>query len=95
VHRRINLIPHFGPLPAALIKDNFLGANAGASFCTYGGAGVEHPASHIVYTGNVFQRGTNNMCAAYGPVTSFDSTAPGNVWANNTWDDGAAVAPEN
>jgi len=65
----INLIPHFGPLHGALIQGNLLGANIGSSFCTYGGAGVENPADHIVYKDNVFQRGTNGRCAAYGPVT--------------------------
>jgi hypothetical protein len=52
----INLIPHFGPLHGALIQGNYLGANIGSSFCTYGGAGVENPADHIVYRDNVFQR---------------------------------------
>jgi hypothetical protein len=45
----INLIPHFGPLHGALIQGNYLGANIGSSFCTYGGAGVENPADHIQY----------------------------------------------
>jgi hypothetical protein len=91
----INLLPHFGPLSAALVQDNFLGANIGSSYCTYGGAGMEYPASNIVYTGNVFQRGSNNNCAAYGPVTNFDSTATGNTWSNNTWEDGSPVAADN
>jgi hypothetical protein len=91
----INLLPHYGPLPGAIIKNNLLGGNAGAAFCTYGGAGMEYPASNIVYMGNVFERGTNNKCAAYGPVTNFNSAAPGNVWANNTWDDGTPLAPGN
>ncbi len=89
----INLLPHFGPLPGALIKDNLFVANVGSSFCTYGGAGMEHPADHIVYTGNVFQRGTNNQCAAYGPVTNFDAGAVGNAWSGNTWDDGTPLTP--
>jgi hypothetical protein len=91
----INLLPHFGPLPGALIRDNLLGGNVGSAFCTYGGSGMEYPASHIVYMGNVFQRGTNGKCAAYGPVTNFSSSAPGNVWSGNTWDDGTPLAPGN
>ena len=35
------------------------------------------------------------MCAAYGPVTNFDSNAAGNVWSNNVYDDGTVVAPAN
>ena len=91
----INLLPHYGPLPGAIIQNNYLGANTGASFCTYGGAGMEHPASGIVYTGNVFQRGSNRVCAAYGPVTNFDTNAPGNVWSDNRYDDGTTVLPDN
>ncbi len=87
----VNLLPHFGPLPGAVVSDNFLGGNAGAAFCTYGGAGMEHPASHVVFTGNVFQRGSNGTCAAYGPVTNFDPRAAGNVWSGNTWDDGTPL----
>jgi hypothetical protein len=90
----INLLPHWGPLNGAVIQNNYLGANPGASFCTYGGDGMEYPASNIVYTGNVFQRGPNRQCAAYGPVTNFDTTAAGNVWSNNNYDDGTPVQPQ-
>jgi hypothetical protein len=91
----INLIPHFGPLHGAVIQNNLLGANTGSAYCTYGGARVENPADHIIYRDNVFQRGTNGRCADYGPVTSFDSNAVGNVWSNNLYDDGTVVAPAN
>ena len=87
----INLINHYGPLRGMLIANNLLGANAGASYCTYGSAGFEYPADHIVYKNNVFQRGTNGKCGSYGPVTNFDSGAAGNVWSGNVWDDGAPV----
>jgi hypothetical protein len=91
----INLINHYGPLHGAIIKNNYLGANTGSAFCTYGSAGFEYPADHIVYMGNVFQRGTNNKCADYGPVTNFDKAATGNVWSGNVWDDGTPVAAAN
>jgi len=91
----INLINHYGPLSGMLISDNLLGANTGSSYCTYGSAGFEYPADHIVYTDNVFERGTNRKCGAYGPVTNFDSAAPGNVWSGNVWDDGTPVKPAN
>jgi hypothetical protein len=89
----LNLLPQWGPLPGALVTDNLFGANTGASYCTYGGAGQQYPATGIVYRGNVFERGTNRKCGGYGPVTSFDSSAPGNVWSDNTWDDGSVVKP--
>jgi hypothetical protein len=91
----VNLLPQYGPLNGAIIQDNFMGANAGAAFCTFGGAKQSYPATHIVYTGNVFERGSNNKCADYGPVTFFDSGATGNVWSGNTWDDGSAVKAMN
>jgi hypothetical protein len=47
----------------------------------------------VVYTGNVFERGTHNKRGAYGPVTNFDKSATGNVWSNNTWDTGGSVPP--
>ena len=89
----INLLPHWGPLTGAIVTDNYLGANIDAAFCTYGGAGMEYPATNIVYRDNVFERGTNRRCAAYGPVTSFDVSAPGNEWVNNRYDDGSVVRP--
>ena len=89
----INLLPHWGPLKGAIVTNNYLGANPTAAYCTYGGAGMEYPATNVVYQNNVFQRGTNRKCAAYGPVTNFDSSATGNVWSGNVWDDGTPVAP--
>jgi hypothetical protein len=52
---------------------------------------MDYAATNIVYRDNVFQRGANRKCAAYGPVTNFDSSAPGNVWSNNRYDDGTIV----
>jgi hypothetical protein len=94
----VQLIPNFAPISGALIQNNMLGANMGSAFCTYGGekstSATPH-SDHIVYQDNVFQRGSNSQCAAYGPVTSFNTAGVGNVWTNNLWDDGAPVAPVN
>ena len=94
----INLIPDFAVVTHALIDHNFLGANADGSYCTYGGEKSTSPfphADHVVYTNNVFERGTNGLCGAFGPVTGFDVNGDGNVWQDNTWeDDGTAVTPE-
>jgi hypothetical protein len=94
----INLIPNFAPVQGAQITRNLLGANTGSAYCTYGGekSTSQFPhADHVVYQDNVFQRGTNRKCAAYGPVTGFAAGNPGNQWINNTWDDGKVVPPAN
>jgi hypothetical protein len=89
----INLLPQWGPLRGAVVVGNHLGANPGAAYCTYAGAGMEYPATGVVYRDNVFERGSNRTCAAYGPVTNFDASAPGNVWEDNRYDDGTVVPP--
>ncbi len=51
--------------------------------------------NNIRFTNNIFMRGPSGKCGIWGPITSFDSTAPGNVWTNNLWDDGTPVPPAN
>jgi hypothetical protein len=70
--------------------------DAGISYCAYGGHSPSKPfpiPSNITFTGNVFERGTNGKCGVYGAITSWYD-APGNVWTNNTWDDGTTLDPE-
>jgi hypothetical protein len=93
----INLLSQYGPTKGALIQGNFLGANIGSAYCTYGGgpgSGTQG-ADHIVYKDNVFERTASAPeCANYGPVTAFQTGGVGNIWTNNTWsDNGAAVPP--
>ncbi|WP_051247673.1 hypothetical protein [Nocardioides halotolerans] len=88
----VNLLPQWGPLTGAVVVGNHIGANPGAAYCTYAGAGMEYPATGVVYRDNVFERGSNGTCAAYGPVTNFDA-APGNVWEDNRYDDGTEIPP--
>jgi hypothetical protein len=68
-------------------------------YCAYGGSTTGKPYSagvnNIKFTNNIFRRGPNGKCGIWGPITSFDSNAPGNVWTNNLWDDGATVPPAN
>jgi hypothetical protein len=94
----VNLFGDFGTITHVLIDHNLLGASTSLAYCTYGGdstsKGYPH-ADHVVYTNNIFGRGSNNSCGAYGPATGFNSAGVGNVWTNNVWDNGGAVIPEN
>ncbi len=49
--------------------------------------------TYIVFSNNVFQKGSNSRCGTYGPVTDFDTSGTGNTWFNNLWSDGTTVAP--
>ena len=94
----INLIPNFGTAHDVTIDRNLLGANTSSAFCTYGGErsdGAFPHGNHIVYTDNVFERGANGKCAAFGPVNAFNIDGTGNVWSGNVWDDGGLVPPVN
>jgi hypothetical protein len=94
----VALLPDFAPIDGALIERNLLGANSGASYCTYGGEKANSPTPNsfnVVYRDNVFQSGSNGKCGAFGPVTDFSSTNTGNQWACNLWDNGGVVnAPD-
>lgn len=87
----------------AVIQNNVIDGNvfiAGSGgYCTYGGSTTGKPHSvgtrDIRFTNNIWQRGTTSKCGDFGPITSFDSDAPGNVWSNNRWEDGTPVAPAN
>lgn len=94
----LNLIPNFATISDVVIEYNFFGANEGSAYCTYGGERSDSPyphADHVAYRHNVWERGTNGTCAAYGPVTSFNVDGEGNEWVDNTWEDGEEVPPEN
>ena len=71
----------------------FIGGSGG--YCSYGGSTEGKTFSggtrDIRFTDNVWQRGDSGKCGYYGPITSFDSGAPGNVWSNNRWEDGAPI----
>ena len=92
----VNLIPNFAPINGALIERNLFGANIGSSYCTYGGEKSTSPTPdsfNVVYRDNVFQRGSNGKCAAFGPVTDFDVRNTGNQWTCNIWDNGGTRQP--
>ncbi|KQV78006.1 hypothetical protein ASC64_04175 [Nocardioides sp. Root122] len=93
----LSLFGDFEPVRDVLVENNLLKANGESiSFCAYGGDAPGKPfpeATGIVFRGNVFERGTNDMCGVYGPVTSFNATSAGNAWQDNTWDDGSPLTP--
>ena len=80
------------------IERNLFLATTGG-YCAYGGSTQGKPYSagvkNIRFVDNVFQRGGRGTCGYYGAITSFDSSAPGNVWSGNTWDDGTELRPSN
>jgi hypothetical protein len=91
----------FAPIHDNTIDGNlFTANNPGAGYCAYGGGTPSKPfsgdgsnATSIVFTNNVFQRGANGKCGTYGPITDFRAGRSGNVWSNNTWDNGGTVNP--
>jgi hypothetical protein len=97
--------PDFDPVRDVTIDGNLIMAGSGG-YCAYGGSTTGKPFSgqtaNIKYTNNIWQRGTEMgdggrgyVCGFWGPITSFDTRAPGAVWTNNLYDDGTTVAPAN
>ena len=91
--------PDFAPIKNNTVDRNLFVASPGSGFCAYGGATSGKPyssdptnATNQKFTNNVFQRGGNNKCGTYGPVTSFNSSGTGNVLSGNVWDNGTPVA---
>ena len=92
--------PDFTPIKNNTVDGNLFVASPGSGYCAYGGATGGKPysgdptnATNQKFTNNVFQRGGNGKCGTYGPVTSFNTSRPGNVWSGNVWDNGTSVAP--
>jgi chitodextrinase len=79
----------------ATVNKNLLLTSPMAAYCVYPGPNKSTAnAKNMVWTNNVFQRGTNNKCATYGPVYGwYPQVGPGNVWSGNVWDDGSALTP--
>jgi hypothetical protein len=88
----------FAPVRNNIIDNNYFVASTGG-FCAYGGSSGGKPYSNqtrdIVFSNNVFERGSGGKCGYYGAITSFNRSLPGNVWTNNTWNDGTPLAPSN
>jgi hypothetical protein len=94
--------PDFAPIHHITVDRNlFIANNIGNGVCSYHGGTGGKPfsndpqnATYIVVTSNVWQRGPNGKCGAYGPNTDFIVGRTGNVWQGNVYDNGAVVEPE-
>jgi hypothetical protein len=94
----VGLFADFGPVSNVVARNNMFGASEDISYCVYGGSSTKKFSSgvrNIQFEDNVFKRGKNHKCAAFGPITSFDASLPGNVWKNNVWEDGTSIAAAN
>ena len=101
----------FSPVNNNTIHRNLFVANpGGVAFCGYGGSSGEgggkpyaNDTHDIVFTENVFQRGSNRQCGAYRAVGDYNPAKPGNIpgagngndWAaaDNRYDDGTLMGP--
>ncbi|GAA4710857.1 hypothetical protein GCM10023349_32260 [Nocardioides conyzicola] len=94
----LSLFGDFEPIRDVRIEGNLFVANStGIGYCLHAGYNPGKPygsnPTGVQVVDNVFQRGTNGKCGVWGAVTSFLSSATGNVWSGNTWDDGTALRP--
>ena len=103
--------PDFGPIHHNTVDKNFFLAPTDAGYCAYGGWNPGKPfnddpqnATHIAFTNNVVQRGTNAndvkdfefpktsrhryTCGFWGPTTSYRPERTGSQFDGNMWDDG-------
>lgn len=91
----ISLFGDFEPVEDVLIENNLLKANnSSISYCAYGGNSTAKKfpiATGIRFINNTFERGPNRKCGVYGPVAAFQSSAVGNVWSGNKYDDGTVI----
>ncbi|NEN04793.1 DUF4082 domain-containing protein [Diaminobutyricibacter tongyongensis] len=90
--------PDFDPVTGNIVNGNLILADSGG-YCSYGGATPGKPfsgqTSHIQFLNNVYQKGSTGKCGWWGPITSFDTSAPGDLWSNNLYDDGSIAAAAN
>jgi hypothetical protein len=72
------------------ITGNLLG---GGSYPIYAGSARNATISSITITGNTFSQATYTKSGLYGPAAYYSATAPGDTWANNTWDTTGTTVP--
>jgi hypothetical protein len=88
----LSLFGDFSAIDNVHIENNLFKANnSSISYCLNAGYNPSkaYPvATGIVVKNNIFERGPNNLCGVFGPVTSFQPSALGNEWVNNRWTTG-------
>ncbi len=88
-----SLFGDFRPISNATFDNNYFKAATNISYCLYAGYEPDkaYPKpSNIVIKNNVFERGANGTCGAYGAVTSF-LPGTGSSFTGNTWADGTPL----
>lgn len=92
----LSLFGDFSPITDVTIENNHFRATPGG-WCGSFGHNPQKPygsaSAGVVVRGNVFDRGDNGKCGAFGAATSYRFDGPGNIWEDNTWDDGTPVEP--
>ncbi|MBA2699907.1 MAG: DUF4082 domain-containing protein, partial [Nocardioidaceae bacterium] len=90
----VALFADFDPITDVTIDANLFTAGR-AAYCLYGGYDPGKPygdnPTNVVITSNVFQRGANRKCAAFGAAAAVADSGEGNVFEGNVWDDGKKV----
>ena len=85
----ISLFEDFGVEANVLITNNLV---AGGGYAVYGGQNAGGPqAYNIRITDNRFSTIYYPQCGAFGYITAFDDSAPGNDWSGNIWDTTGAL----
>lgn len=94
--------PDFAPIMHNTIQGNFFrtnGQNGTIGYCAYGGGTLgktytndPNNATYIVFKDNVWEKGPNGTCGAFGPIADY-VPGTGNVWSNNKFDDGTVINP--
>jgi hypothetical protein len=82
----VGLFPDDGPVTDITIKDNWL---AGGAYTLYGGGSG---AARVIVSGNVFSDEYWPQSGFYGPIAHWNPSGAGNVWSDNTFRDGTAIA---
>ncbi len=95
----ISLLLNDGTQMNETVSSNLLVASQYAAYCAYPGpnySSAPHQVSGITWQNNVFQKGSNNQCANFGPDYGwFPSTCSPSpcTWTGNMWSDGTALKP--
>jgi hypothetical protein len=80
-----------------IVTRNLFKASPDSAYCVYTGANEPSKpyarGTNLVWTNNVWERGTNRKCGWAGPVYDWAQNT-GNKWCNNNWSDGGPVKPD-